>query len=236
MSGDPRCEEVCQLAAEVALGIAAGDERARVLDHVAECPRCRRHLAEAAEVADELLLLAPVVEPPAGFESGVLERVDKETRHGRRARWSQPRWRRALAPVAAALAAAAAALAGVYLATDDDREAASAYHRALRQASGSYFGAVPLRGLAGRRAGLVFGYAGSPSWLFVLVQGARGSGRWDVEVQITNGRRIPLGSFEVDRGRGSFGRTLPVPLHEVARLTVSDRYGRAQLTAVTRRG
>jgi Putative zinc-finger len=236
MSDDPRCEEVRELAAEVALGIAAGDERARVLDHVADCPRCRRSLAESAEVADELLLLAPVAEPPAGFESGVLERLEMETRRRRRPHWSPPRWRRALAPVAAALAAAAAALAGVYLATDDDREAASAYRRALQQANGSYFGARPLRGLGGRRAGLVFGYAGSPSWLFVLVQGARGSGRWDVEVQITNGSRIPLGSLEVDRGRGSFGRTLPVPLHEVARVTVSDRYGRTQLTAVTRRG
>jgi hypothetical protein len=236
MSDDSRCDEVRELVAEVALGIAAGDERARVLDHVADCPRCRRCLAEVVEVADELLLLAPVAEPPAGFEPGVLQRLDEETRRRRRAHWSRPRWRRALAPVAAALAAAAATLAGMYVATDDDRDAASAYRRALQQANGSYFGALPLREPGGRRAGLVFGYAGSPSWLFVLVQGAHGSGRRDVELQITNGRRIRLGSFEVDRGRGSFGQTLPVALREVARVTVLDRTGRGQLTAVTRRG
>jgi hypothetical protein len=236
MSDDPRCAEVRELVAEVALGIAAGDERSRVLDHVADCPRCRRRLAEIAEVADELLLMAPTAEPPAGFKSGVLRRLEQETRRGRQPHRSRLRWRRALAPVAVALAAAAATLAGIYLATEDDREAASAYRRALEQANGSYFGALPLREPSGRRAGLVFGYAGSPSWLFVLVEGARGSGRWDVEVQVTNGGRIRLGSFEVDRGRGSFGRTLPVPLRELARVTVLARSGRGQLTAITRRG
>src|SRR5215211_5188049 len=91
---------------------------------------------------------------------------------------------------AAALAAAAAALAAGYVATDDDREDASAYRRALQQANGSYFGALPLREPGGRRAGLVFGYAGSPSWLFVLVQSAPASGRWDIELHTKNGKRM----------------------------------------------
>jgi Putative zinc-finger len=236
MSDEPRCEEVRQLLAELALGIATGEERARALDHIAGCPRCRRCLAEVAEVADELLLLAPTAEPPIGFESGVLERLEAETRRRRRRRSQRPRWRRALAPVAAALAAAAAALAGVYVATDDDRDAASAYRRALQQAHGSYFGALPLREPGGRRAGLVFGYAGSPSWLFVLVQRNRGSGRWDIELQTKNGERIRLGSFEVDRGSGSLGRTIPVPLRDVARVMVLERSGRGRLTAVARPG
>jgi Putative zinc-finger len=234
MSDEPPCEEVRQLLAELALGIATGEERARALDHVAHCPRCRRRLAELAEVADELLLLAPPAEPPAGFEAGVLERLEVETRSKRRRRSLRSRWRWALVPATAALAAAVAAMAGLYVATDDDREAASTYRRALQQANGSYFGALPLRDRGGRRAGLVFGYAGSPSWLFVLVQGARGSGRWDIELQTKNGKRIRLGSFGVDRGSGSLGQTIPVPLRDVARVMVLERSGRGRLTAVAR--
>jgi hypothetical protein len=162
-----------------------------------------------------------------------LERLDAEARR-RRARRPRPRWRPMLAPVAAALAAGAAAFTGMYLATDDDREAASAYRRALQQAHGSYFGALPLREPGGRRAGLVFAYAGSPSWLFVLVQGARGSGRWMVELDTRARGRITLGSFELSRGRGSYGRAIPVPLRAVTRVSVAERGGERRLIAVAR--
>ena len=65
MSDRPSCEEVRALA-ELALGIAVGDERARVLEHLLACPACRRHLEELSSVADDLLLLAPTQEPPVG--------------------------------------------------------------------------------------------------------------------------------------------------------------------------
>jgi hypothetical protein len=59
-----------------ALAIARyGDERARALGHLSGCPACRRELAASAEVVDELLLLAPEHETPAGFESSVLARL-----------------------------------------------------------------------------------------------------------------------------------------------------------------
>jgi hypothetical protein len=234
MSDESRCEEVQRLAAEIALGIADGEERAHALEHASTCRGCRRRLAELSELADELLLVAPVAEPAAGLESGVLQRLRGEWGRSRPSRWSRLRSLRSLAPIAAALAAGAAALALTYLATDDVRRDASLYRRALQQAHGNYFGALPLRDAAGRRAGLVFAYAGSPSWLFVLLEDARGSGRWNVELQTAKGRRVRLGSFDVDRGRGSFGRALPVPLREVERVSMSERAGRGRLTALSR--
>ena len=39
---DPRCEETRELAAELALGIVEGEERGRALEHLADCPDCRR--------------------------------------------------------------------------------------------------------------------------------------------------------------------------------------------------
>jgi hypothetical protein len=230
MSSRPTCNDVRHAIAEFALGISTGEDRARALLHAAGCPRCRQELAKLSEVVDELLLMGPAADPPAGFESGVLGQLEEEK--GRRGRSWRLRWRPPLAPVAAALAAGAAAAAGVYLATDDDREAASAYRRALQQANGSYFGALPLRDPGGRRAGIVFGYEGSPSWLFVLVRGAHGSGRWTVELRTRGRARIGLGSFDLSRGRGSYGRAIPVPLDAVTRISVAERGGARQLIAV----
>src|SRR5918994_1770930 len=95
------CEEVRGLAPGLALGTAAGDDRARALEHLATCGACRRHVEELSSLADELLLLAPGEEPPAGFESRVLRELEPRPERRRR---------RALVP---ALAAAAAGIAVV---------------------------------------------------------------------------------------------------------------------------
>src|SRR4029450_14086852 len=86
MSAGWSCEEVRSLVPELALGIAAGDDRARALEHLADCPACRGRLEELSIVADELLLLAPAQEPPAGFESRVLGRLEPPARPPRRRR------------------------------------------------------------------------------------------------------------------------------------------------------
>jgi len=54
MSARSICDEVSGVGAE----LASGDERARALRHAAACRRCRRKLAELADVADELLFMA----------------------------------------------------------------------------------------------------------------------------------------------------------------------------------
>lgn len=234
MSAESTCDDIRQISAELALGIASGDERARALRHAASCPSCRRELAELADVADELLMMAPVHEPPRGFESQVLERLPGSTRARQLRRRVRTGWRRALVPAVAALAAAGMAVGVMREVTQEDRQTASLYRRALQQANGSYFGALPLRDPSGSRAGLLFGYEGRPSWAFVLVQEAGGSGRWEVELRTKSRGRITLGSFQVSRGRGSFGRALPVPLDEVTRVSVVERGGEGRLVAVAR--
>ena len=69
------CEETRELAADIALGIADGEERARALDHMADCPECRTRMERLSSVADELVLLAPGTEPPAGFEARAAENM-----------------------------------------------------------------------------------------------------------------------------------------------------------------
>jgi hypothetical protein len=69
------CADAQAVAAELALGIASAQERGRVLPHLETCASCRRMVRELAEIADDLVLLAPAAEPPAGFEITVLNAV-----------------------------------------------------------------------------------------------------------------------------------------------------------------
>jgi len=154
------CEQTRGLAAELALGIADGAERAQVLDHLAACAECRRAVAELSEVTDELLLDAPEHEPPVGFESRVLARLDPQPVRRR------PRRRRALLMLAPAVASAALASVVVLGVTRDDRQLAGQYRQALSVAHGSSFEAAPLQGPAGTETGVVYAYRGSPSWVY----------------------------------------------------------------------
>src|SRR5918992_5949383 len=81
-----RCEEARELAAEMALGTLAGDERAQLITHIASCSACRSTVEELSRVADALLLLAPEHEPPGGFESAFLAQFKAPVRNRRR-RW-----------------------------------------------------------------------------------------------------------------------------------------------------
>jgi hypothetical protein len=69
------CEEIRDLAPEIALGIADGEERAEALRHLSTCADCRRVVEQLSQVADELLVLAPAQEPPPGFESRVVDAI-----------------------------------------------------------------------------------------------------------------------------------------------------------------
>jgi hypothetical protein len=69
------CELNGGATADLAAGTLSGADRAAALAHVAECPSCQEELAAMARAVDGLLLLAPPVEPPVGFESRVLERT-----------------------------------------------------------------------------------------------------------------------------------------------------------------
>jgi len=221
------CHEVREVASELALGVLAGQERAGALQHLAGCSSCRRHVAELAEVADGLLLLTPPREPPVGFESRVVARLTGRPPTARR------RWLVAMA--AAAVLAAALTAIGFHLATDQDRRLAARYRHTLQQANGRYFGVVPLRDAGGHRAGNVFGYEGSPSWVFVVVSSPNRSGAYGVEVTTHDGRRFPLGTLEVRDGGGSWGRALPVALRDVARVRLVEDGGGTGFEAAFRR-
>src|SRR5262245_5693274 len=77
MSRDIGCEQVTELAPELALGIADGHERESALHQMRGCQTCRRLVRELSAVTDELPLLAPEHEAPPGLERGVLDAMSR---------------------------------------------------------------------------------------------------------------------------------------------------------------
>ena len=206
------CDRTRELAAELALGILDGEQRAQALRHLAECPECRRAVEELTAVADELLMLAPEREPPAGFESRVLARLQPPPAAARPTR----RKRRLLAPLAAAAAAAAIAAAVVLQTTSDDRRLADHYRATLAAGHGSSFEAARLRAPGQVPAGVVYAYRGATSWIFVVVYGPHRGVPYTAELATTSGRRVALPSFRLDPKTGTRGEAVPVDLGSIA--------------------
>jgi hypothetical protein len=205
------CDRTSELAAELALGILDGEQRAQALRHLAECPECRRAVEELTAVTDELLMLAPEREPPVGFESRVLARLQPPPAATR------PRWRRRLlAPVAAAATAAAIAVAAVLAVTGDDRRLADHYRATLAAGHGSSFEAARLHAPGQVPAGVVYAYRGAVSWMFVVVYRDRRAVPYKAELATKSGERVALPSFELDPKTGTGGEAIPVDLDSVA--------------------
>ena len=217
MSGD--CERLRELAPELALGIADGEERAWALEHLAECPACRAHVERMSGVADELVHLAPPVEPPAGFDgrvAGGMAPVPTRT----------PMRRRIAVPALAAIAAAAVAAFAVWTALDDDRDLADSYRDTLAVANGEYFDAATMQVPGGREVGYVYGYQGRASWVLVVIYDAVETGSYDVELVARDGRHLPLRELDVEDGEGSVGAVTPIPYRELSEVRVLDAMGR----------
>jgi hypothetical protein len=211
---DPlRCAEARELAPEVALGIAAAEDRARLFWHAAGCAACRDVLSELSALTDDVLALTPEHEPHAGFETQVLARIGDRTPRRRR-------WRR-VALLAAALVVTAAVSGGAVY-----RELAAGVRATLATANGQYFAAAPLDETSGERRGVAFGYQGDPAWIFVTVSVPAPSGRYTVEV-VTHAGAVHRLADDVDlAATGSWGSTIPVAIHEIAVVRVLDADGR----------
>jgi anti-sigma factor ChrR (cupin superfamily) len=76
-----RCAQLHDVDAELALGALTGRERAAALAHLEECRACREEVRQLMVTGGQLLELLPPADPPAGFETGVLERLGMAVPH-----------------------------------------------------------------------------------------------------------------------------------------------------------
>jgi len=141
-----RCVDVQDLAAEASLGLLTGIERASVFAHLDTCDDCRELLGELNAVADELVVLAPSAEPPAGFEQRVLHALDRGNR---------PRTRRV---VLGAVAAAVAVLLVGFAVGRASGHATVAHEIAMHTPSG-------------KNVGEAYVHDAQPAWVVVAVPG-----------------------------------------------------------------
>lgn len=202
------CDELRAVAAEVALEQLTGSERAAALGHLASCPECRAVVTELATVADSLLLLAPSVEPPSGFESRVLGRLDG----------AQPARRSARGGIAAALMAAAAigAVVGFSVAGDDDRAVLPV--------------AAELRNARGEAAGNIL-LADDPDRMTCVFEDEKFGGAYEVEVVLADGSVASVGSFRSDGAPWTWTARLSVDVADVRTVRVLDDDGVVRITA-----
>ena len=69
------CAELADVAAELALGVLTGRERGIAIAHLDTCDACREDVRQMMGTAEQLRSLLPQAEPPAGFETRVLQRL-----------------------------------------------------------------------------------------------------------------------------------------------------------------
>jgi hypothetical protein len=144
------CDQVREVAPELALGLLTGRERAAHLAHLESCGSCRAEVSGLATAADDVLLAGPRSSPPEGFDRRVLDRLaaagalstptPEPLPH-------RPRPRRRVLVVAALALAALGAVAGVTGLTDHDDLSAPAVATAeMRTGTGRLVGDVSVRG------------------------------------------------------------------------------------------
>jgi hypothetical protein len=225
MPDTDRCEAFRDAIAELALGIASGDDRARVLAHASGCRSCRRLLGELTLVGDELLQLVPEREPPPGFEVRVLERVGAT---GRKRRGRRP-WPALV--LAAVLAAAALSAGGVLQATREERRLGTQLGAVLERADGFYIGVSELRDAGGRELGRVFHYGGRPSWIVVVLDRSLPADRYRITLHTRTGAIAELGTFPLRPGDRSLSTTVAIDLRRIDRLDLRGERRGARYTA-----
>jgi hypothetical protein len=202
-----RCDEVRAVAAELALDELTGTERAAALSHLASCAECRAEVADLAAVADSLLLLAPSVEPPAGFESRVVDRLALPA--------PRRRWVRPVLVAAAAVVVVLGIVAGYAARGGDGAELPVA--AILVDAGGDSAGSVVL--------------AGDPDRMTCVFEGEAFGGGYRVEVVDVDGDVTAVGSFEFEGVPWSWTVELPVDASDVRTVRVLDEDGTLRASA-----
>jgi hypothetical protein len=215
------CREFSDVAAELALGVLTGRERAQALSHLDRCTSCREKVRELTATSEGLLGLLPSMEPPAGFEARVMDRLGLSAPAPSPA--SQPRWtsrlahlgrkaarpapagqarpagrtRRALALAAVTLAVVAAGLGGWGLRPGTPAPA------------GAPLSSAALLSASHQTAGKIFLYQGSPRWLYMSVNMPTGNGTVICQVESRGGHITTVGSFRLTGGSGYWGNPVP---------------------------
>ena len=195
------CAEFGDSAAELALGVLTGRERAEALAHLDRCEACREHVRQLTITGEQMLGLLPTAEPPPGFETRVMERIGlpipspqplRERRQPARSHAFSAR--RMLAAAAAVVAVGGAALGGWGLRASTAPSASPGLISATLLASNDH-----------DNVGKVFMYNGEPRWMYMTVDMDSGNQTVICQLVGSDGHVTTVGSFRLADGYGSWG-------------------------------
>jgi hypothetical protein len=222
------CAEFADAAAELALGVLTGRERARALAHLDRCEECRENVRQLTVTGEELVGLLPAIEPPAGFETRVMEqlglgipvpapapipapgparRLSPARRFGLKlADWTGGGWtgRGGVSRPRRILAAAAVA-AGVVVAG----LGGWGLHAATSSPAASPLSSAALLTASHQTAGQVYFYDSGSPWLYMSVNIRSGNGTVICQVEGPDGHVTTVGSFQLTDGYGYWGSPAP---------------------------
>jgi hypothetical protein len=224
------CEDFAEVAAELALGVLTGRERAAALEHLDRCDACRETVRQLSMTGEELLGLLPAIEPPPGFETRVLGRIGiadpAPGSRGRGGRWRRPGragragfTRQTLAAAAIVLTVLGAALGGWGVRTATTHPASTALSSAA------------LLTASQQAVGKVFLYNGSPRWVYMSVYLETAKGPVTCELVGKDGRVTKVGTFSMDDGYGAWGSADPVDNGPITAARLVSANGKVLATA-----
>jgi hypothetical protein len=236
------CEWFQSIAAEFALGSLTGAERSAAIAHLDGCDECQSLVKSLSTAADALLLVAPEIDPPAGFEVRLLERrrasapdvMQAQSRPDVMQAGGElpgeaiviPLHRRAPAILRAAAVAVVFAVGGFALAANIDSHNSNQTGSSIRVAS--------LDGVGGpyahARLGEVAITNGSPGLVVMTFDKSDWTG-WVDCVVTEHGQSKTVGSFYVKDGRGSWSVQLSSPGSQVSAAQVDTPGGSVLATA-----
>jgi hypothetical protein len=196
------CAEFHDSAAELALGVLTGRERAEALAHLDHCEACREHVRQLTMTSEQMLGLLPTAEPPAGFETRVMDRIGlaapapQPLRHRRRrpARGHGFSPRRVLAAAAVVVGLLGAALGGWGLHASTAPAESSALRTGALVAASDH-----------ETVGHVFVYNGESRWMYMTVDLESGNDTVICQLVGPDGHITTVGSFRLADGYGSWG-------------------------------
>ena len=216
------CAGLLDVAPELAAGNLCGEDRAAAIAHLAGCPSCQQEVTALTTITDRLLLMAPAVEPPVGFDQRVLAALEGAPVAAPR---RMSRRTRSL-PKLAAMAAVALALVSGGLLLDATLPSDSVNARAeMRTADGQVVGHAYL-------------HEDKPTLLVVTLPGWRDEaeeygalgGSYTLHVAIGDGREMTYPV--VMPGEPIWSATLEVPVERVRSVAVIDDDGRVWCEAL----
>lgn len=191
------CQQLHELDAELALGVLPGEQRAAALAHLDHCPDCREHIEQLTMVGDALLEVVPGVEPPLGFETRVMNRLNPV-----------PPQRRRWLPLAAAAAAVALVFGLAGWAVGTFTRPAPAPPVSREHPDYVLLDAALTAGP--ERVGTIYAYAGKRDWVYMWLRTRPDVTTVSCELIRRDGSAVRLGSFRLKDGRGYWAAPTPV--------------------------